>query len=80
MSGQATYDPTPEGDFLVEILDSMDAVVRTTTVSTASYTYSRTDRLADFSASEPSLFKVRVTQIRGSYLSDPTTQTITNVT
>ncbi len=78
-AGQVSYDPLPEGDFLVEILDSMDDVIRTTTVSEPTYTYTRADRLVDF-VTEPALFKVRVTQIRGASVSDSTTQTITNAT
>lgn len=82
-AGQASYDPIPEGDFILEILDSMDVVKRTETISAAtagaSYAYTRAARLADFTT-EPALFKVRVTQVRGAYLSDPTTQVITNAT
>lgn len=76
-AGSVVTDPAPEGDFYVEILDASDVVVRTLTTSTPSYTYVRADRLADFSASEPALFKVRVTQIRGGYSSDTAISTIT---
>lgn len=82
-AGQLSYDPTPEGDFILEILDSMDVVKRTETINAAtagaSYAYTRAARLVDF-VTEPASFKVRVTQVRGAYLSDPTTQVITNAT
>lgn len=79
-AGQPSGDVDPEGDFSVEILDSVDTVVRSTSSTTASYTYTRTDRLADFSASEPALFKIRVAQIRGASISTYLTVTITNAT
>lgn len=69
--------PVPEGDFSVEILDSGDVVVRSLTVSTNAYEYTETDRLADFSSSEPATFKVRVTQLRDGLASDPTTTIFT---
>ncbi len=72
----AVSDTPPEGDFLVEILTSLDVVVRSTSAAVPSYTYTRVDRLADF-VTEPSSFKVRVTQRRGGYSSNTTTQTIT---
>jgi hypothetical protein len=78
--GNLVGDALPEGDFLVEILDSSDVVVRTVTPAISSYTYLRTDRLADFGASEPALFKVRVTQRRGGFSSSPLTQTFTKTT
>jgi len=78
-AGNIQLNPTPEGDFIVEILDSGDVVVRTTSSATNSYTYTRTDRLADFSASEPTLFKVRITQTRGGQLADSVTQTISKM-
>lgn len=78
--GSLVADAAPEGDFLVEILTSGDVLVRSDSVLLPSYTYLRTDRLADFSASEPASFKIRVTQRRGGYSADPVTQTITNNT
>ncbi len=78
--GQLVGDAPDEGDFLIEILNSSDVVVRTVTAAGPTYTYLRTDRLADFGASEPSLFKVRVTQRRGGYSSSTVTQTFTRTT
>lgn len=78
-AGAAIADPDPEGAFSVEILDSGDNVVRTEASATNSYTYARANRIADFSG-EPSLFKVRVTQLRGGYASDSVTTTFTNET
>lgn len=77
-AGAAVGDADPEGNFLVEILTSGDSVVRSTTVSTPSYTYLRADRIADFTG-EPALFKVRVTQQRGGQVADSVTQTFTQV-
>lgn len=74
--GALVGDPDPEGDFFVEILDSGDVIQRSVVVSSPNYTYTRTDRLADFT-SEPASFKVRVTQRRGGYSADPVTQTFT---
>lgn len=73
-AGATVFDADPEGDFIVEILDSMSTVKRTVVVSTNSYTYTRADRIADF-GSEPSSFKVRVTQLRGGQQADPVTET-----
>lgn len=78
-AGAAVFDPAPEGDFLVEILDDMDDVVRSETVSVATYTYSRTDRMADFGGMEPASFQVRVTQLRSGYASDAVTATFESV-
>jgi len=75
--GTLVGDASPEGDFYVEILDASDVVKRTVVVTSPTYTYLRTDRLADFSASEPASFKVRVTQRRGGYNSSTVTQTFT---
>ena len=75
--GSLVGDAAPEGDFYVEILDASDVVKRTDVVSSPSYTYTRTNRLADFSAVEPASFKVRVTQRRGGYSSSTVTQTFT---
>ena len=75
--GALVGDAPPEGLFFVEILSSLDVVVRSTHVLLPTYTYLRADRLADFGASEPALFKVRVTQRRGGYSSSTFTQTIT---
>lgn len=75
--GSLVGDAAPEGDFFVEILNASDVVVRTDVVSSPSYTYTRANRLADFSAVEPASFKVRVTQRRGGYSASPVTQTFT---
>lgn len=74
--GSLVGDAVPEGDFYIEILDASDVVKRTSVVSSPSYTYTRTDRLADFTT-EPATFKVRVTQRRGGYSSSTVTQTFT---
>ena len=74
-AGTIQLDPPPEGDFVVEILDSGDVVVRSTSTATNSFLYIRSDRIADFT-SEPTLFKVRITQTRGGQLADAVTQTI----
>ena len=76
-AGQPAGDQAPEGEFSILILDSGDTVVRSTSSPTASYTYTRTDRLADFGGSEPTLFKVSVAQTRGSALSSYLTRTFT---
>lgn len=77
-AGVPSSPSPPEGDFLVEVLDSGDVVQRTTTVSTAGYTYSRADRLADFTT-EPASFKLRVTQLRGGTSAAPVTTTFTSI-
>ena len=77
--GSAVADVTPEGSFLVEILDIADVLKRATTVFLPTYTYLRADRIADFT-SEPASFKVRITQQRAGYNSDPTVVTITRTT
>ena len=74
--GALVADALPEGEFFVEILTSLDAVVRTSIAVSATYTYTRANRLVDF-GSEPASFKVRVTQRRGGYSSTPVTQTFT---
>lgn len=74
--GALVGDAAPEGDFLVEILDASNVLKRSEISATAGYTYTRTARLADFTT-EPSSFKVRVTQRRGGYSADPVTQTFT---
>ena len=68
----------PEGDFLVEILSSGDALKRSLTTDTNDYIYTETDRIADFSG-EPASFKIRVTQLRAGLFADSTTQTFTKV-
>lgn len=78
--GTASPNPAPEGDFIVEVLNLADTLLRTETVSVAAFTYTETDRLADFSSSEPAGFKLRITQVRGGQLAAPVTQTFTNVT
>ena len=78
-AGAPQLAATPEGAFLVEILDSGDALKRSVTVTTNAYEYTETDRLADFSAAEPATFKVRVTQLRSGLSSDTTTQTFTKI-
>lgn len=79
-AGDPVFDSDPEGDFLVEILDSLDNILRTELAPAATYTYTRADRLVDFSSVEPASFKVRVTQIRAGYRSDSITATFTNNT
>jgi hypothetical protein len=74
-AGTAQLDPLPEGDFLVEILNASDTLIRTDSSSTNTYTYTRANRIADFSG-EPVSFKVKITQTRGGQLADATTQTI----
>lgn len=74
--GQLVADAAPEGEFFIEILTAADAVVRTATAATPTYTYTRANRLVDFGV-EPASFKVRVTQRRGGYSSTPVTQTFT---
>lgn len=76
-SPQSAADP--EGDFLVEILDASDVLKRSVTVSTNVYTYTSANRTADFGG-EPSVFKARVTQLRGGLSAAPTVQTFTHVT
>ncbi len=78
-AGTPQFPAPPEGEFLVEILDSGDSLIRSVTVATNDYTYTETDRLADFSAAEPAIFKVRVTQLRAGLLADPVTQTFTRI-
>jgi hypothetical protein len=68
----------PEGDFLIEILDSGDVLKRDTTTSTNAYTYTEANRIADFT-SEPASFKIRITQLRSGLSSDTTVQTFTKV-
>lgn len=77
-AGVVQTEVEPEGDFLVEILDDGDNLVRSEVVETNAYEYTEADRLADFSASEPSEFQVRVTQIRSGRSADPVTVTIEN--
>lgn len=77
-AGNIQLRPAPEGDFVVEILNSSDVLQRTSSTVTNSYTYVRADRIADFSG-EPTSFKVRITQTRGGHLADSVTQTITKI-
>lgn len=70
--------PVPEGTFFLEILSLADAVVREATLVPNDYTYTRADRIADFSG-EPSGFKVRVTQNRGGQRSATVTTTFTSI-
>ncbi|CAK9074220.1 Uncharacterized protein (Fragment), partial [Durusdinium trenchii] len=57
-AGSNVADPAPEGTFTLEILNLSDVVQRTVTgLTAATYTYTRADRLADFT-SEPSGFKI----------------------
>jgi hypothetical protein len=70
---------TPEGDFIIEILDSIDVLVNSYTSTTNTFTYTEVDRLADFTAAEPTVFKARVTQLRAGLSSDTVTQTFTRI-
>lgn len=76
--GSLVSNVAPEGDFTVEILDAANVLKRTAVVSSPSYTYTRADRIADFT-SEPASFKVRVTQRRGGYSSSSVTETFTSL-
>ena len=68
----------PEGDFIVEILNSSDTLMRSVTTETNDYIYTEAHRVADFSG-EPTLFKIRITQLRLGQASDTTVQTFTKV-
>lgn len=78
-AGSPTSLVAPEGQFLVEILDSGDNLIRGFNQIAASYTYTFADRNADF-AGDPATLKFRITQLRGGFSSDATTQTFTKVT
>lgn len=70
---------SPEGTFIIEILDSIDTLVNSYVSSTNTFTYTETARLADFAAAEPTVFKARVTQLRAGLSSDTVTQTFTRI-
>lgn len=77
-AGNATAVSPVAGSFTVEFLTTGNALKRTVSQSTTSYTYSNANLVADF-GSEPSAYKVRVTQINGGYASDPIEVTIVKV-
>jgi hypothetical protein len=77
-AGSAASDQTPEGDFLVEILNSTNTVIRQFNQATATYTYTNAQRVTDFGA-DPATLKFRITQLRGGFSSDTNTQTFTKV-
>lgn len=77
-AGAAVSSVSPEGDFIVEILNSVDTVIRTFSQSASSYTYTFAQRNTDF-AGDPATLKFRITQLRGGFSSDTTTKTFTKV-
>lgn len=77
-AGTPQEEAPPEGDFLVEILDSGDALKRSVTTDFNNFTYLEADRTADFSG-EPATFKIRITQYRAGLISDTTVQIFTKV-
>lgn len=77
-AGSAASDQEPEGDFLVEILNASNTVIRQFNQATASYTYTFAQRNTDF-AGDPTSLKFRITQLRGGFSSDTNTQTFTKV-
>jgi len=77
-AGSASSDAAPEGDFLVEILNASNTVIRQFNQATATYTYTNAQRVTDFGA-DPASLKFRITQLRGGFSSDTNTQTFTKV-
>jgi hypothetical protein len=77
-AGMPQSGAAAEGEFLIEILDSGDALKREDTSITNDYIYTEANRVADFSG-EPTLFKIRITQLRDGLSSDTTVQTFTKV-
>jgi len=77
-AGMPQEGADPEGDFLVEILDSGDVLQRSVTTETNDYIYTEANRVADFSG-EPATFKLRITQLRTGLSSDTTVQVFTKV-
>jgi len=73
-AGSATGTTGPEGSFLVEILNLADTVVAGYSAASATYTYPNASLTSDL-GSEVS-FKVRVSQLRDGYTSDPVTVTV----
>lgn len=77
-AGTAVSEISPEGEFRVEFLTSLDVLVRTVIQATNTFTYSTAERTTDF-GSDPASLKIRVTQLRGGYASDSVTRTFTKV-
>lgn len=73
-AGQAVGTTSPEGSFVLEILTLADAVVRTESATSATYTYSNANLISDLGSEVG--FKVRVTQLRDGYQSDTRTLTV----
>lgn len=78
-AGAAASSVLPEGEFIVEILNASNTVIRQFSQAAASYTYTFAQRNTDF-AGDPASLKFRITQLRGGYSSDTNTQTFTKVT
>jgi hypothetical protein len=78
-AGAAASSVLPEGEFIVEILNASNTVIRQFNQAASSYTYTGAQRATDFSG-DPSSLKFRITQLRGGYSSDTNTQTFTKVT
>jgi hypothetical protein len=78
-AGAAASSVLPEGEFIVEILNASNTVIRQFSQAAASYTYTAAQRTTDFGA-DPASLKFRITQLRGGYSSDTNTQTFTKVT
>jgi hypothetical protein len=72
-AGSARLPIDPEGAFLVEVLDLADTVLRSDASSVGTWTYTAAQRAAD--GTDATSFKLRVTQQRDAYVSDPVTQT-----
>lgn len=78
-AGAATSTVAPEGEFIVEILNASNTVIRQFNQTAASYTYTSAQRSTDFGG-DPASLKFRITQLRGGYSSDTSIQTFTKVT
>jgi hypothetical protein len=77
-AGDAQGDETVDGQFLVEILNSSDVVIRSDSTSAAEYTYSNATMVSDFSG-EPASLKIRVSVSRDGYQSSTLTYTVEKV-
>jgi hypothetical protein len=73
-AGTAIGTADPPGQFKLEILTTLDVVVRTEILDNPTYTYDNTNIISDLGSETD--FKVRVTQLRSGYASDPVTITV----
>ena len=67
-----------DGQFLLEILDGSDTLIRSEILDEPTYTYTNATMVSDF-GSEPASLKLRVSSLRGGYASETDTLTVTRL-